>query len=177
MAKYKILIFILCFMAASSRVYASDLEAKASNGICRIYGQLASKIMIELDIKMRARKDKPAASIEKGRWSDDFLGNLLPIDLVVMKINGQGVLIPNSAFSDLGSVKSAKVHQSKNAIFVTVACGEGGDSMTATFKVEQSKRLPGRYQVIERTLRAGGFEDDVWEQTIYHNNVWDNPDL
>jgi hypothetical protein len=147
----------------------------------KLHEQLTPSLNIDVEVVMRAKSKEPetntAKSVGSEGWRDDFMGNLSPIRSVLVTVNGSSVMIPNSAFSDLASVKVIKAKKYKSWIVLTVVCGEGGDSSTVEFKIEQSKRAPGKYQITERTLRANGFRDDVWERTVYHNNMWDNPDL
>lgn len=180
--RIKFIMSIICILLAGlSHINAGQLTGVTKERVCQIQGTLESgekiRIYIEMEHKGGKLNNKQERPILNGAWSRQFFGKLLPIYQVHIRINNNNVLIPNSALSDIASVREIEVHKEGKRFLLTMECGEGGDSSTATFNIEESKRQPGTYQITERKVSAGGFKDDVWERTVYHNNMWDNLDL
>ncbi len=164
----------------SNNIISADISGKNVNGVIIINGQLTNKLKLNFEMKIRVT-DKNHSNNENSEkqsaWSRNAVESNNPIETVVMSINGQEVLIPDSAFADITSVNQVNFHPTKTTIIMTFDCGEGGDHEIAEYIIVESHRVPGKYQIVKRKVYSSEFKDDVWEQTIYHNHVWDNPDM
>ena len=99
------------------------------------------------------------------------------LDRVLIKIDGEPVMVPDSAFDGIYGVAFIIVKRQRGAIRLQVTGGDAGAAYDAFFTLHASVKMKGRYQVTERVWRLGEFPDEVWERTTYHNTIWDDPEM
>ena len=110
-------------------------------------------------------------------WRKGRYRNWSQIERVLIKVNGEPVMIPDSAFEGIYGVRFIIVKRLNGAIRLQVTGGDAGESYFAFFTLKASKRMKGRYQVAERVWRLGEFPEEVRERTTYYNSNWDNPSM
>lgn len=171
---------IALHLALAAACWAGELSGTVQGGRLHLEGALAPALQALLVTELVAGEPQrqgpnvPEAETDDYTWRRDRFQNLPQIRTFQLKLNGNNVVIPQSAFADLYDIKQAKVWSGKAGIFLRVAGGDASASYEATFKIVPSRMKKHLYQVVERTLRQGEFPTEVWERTTYHNTRWDS---
>lgn len=166
-------------------ITAAELRGETEGHVCKVEGQLDSKTKIAVTMELSPGheesmevRDKVGADSAWRRDKYSMWGNWASLDRVLIEINAQAVRIPQSAFEGLHDVRAISVtNGSKGIVFLKVIGGDASESYSATYRIEPSRRIKGQYRVAERVERTGEFPDEVWERTVYHNTIWDEPDM
>ncbi|MEW6108482.1 MAG: hypothetical protein AB1632_04830 [Nitrospirota bacterium] len=83
-----------------------------------------------------------------------------------VKVGGESIFIPLSAFADLGNPRSVNIESGKrkNRFAVVLNGGDAATSYTARFDFRDNI-------LSERVVRHGEFPDQSWEKTTYKFNI------
>ena len=103
-------------------------------------------------------------SASSWRWGAENKCPNFYISEMLVSNDDENILIPLSAFADLGNPKAVKIEShSKNVFSVVVIGGDAATSYTARLKFNKNV-------LIERVVRHGEFSDEAREKTQYKFN-------
>lgn len=158
---------------------SGELRGEAKGDLCIVEGKLDPKTMIL--VRIESSPGRPFTPEEQenldqdAAWRRGRYQNWSQVTRVVIQVNGEAVLIPDSAFDGIYGVSHIRVFRKHGNICFHVTGGDAGESYDAFFTLRASPRVKGHYQMAERVWRHGEFSDEVWEKTTYHNTIWDDP--
>jgi hypothetical protein len=158
---------------------AAELRGETKGNVCMVEGSLDTKtkvlVSIETSPGQKLSVDEREKLDQDPAWRKDRNWFWSKADRVLIKVNGDPVLVSDSAFEGIYGVAFIIVKRQHGSIRIQVSGGDAGSAFDVFYTVQASKRMKGHYRLTERVRRLGEFPDDVWEKTIYHNTVWDDP--
>ncbi len=144
-------------------------------GVAKLSNQLADGTSVKIEV--RSKKLMPKYPYERAfLWGGDMMGKdkvIMPktiISMVDIKVGNESVLVPLSAYSDLGNPYQILFEKTKRG-FRLIIEGEGGTDTSYKAVLEFSDDNIQRRKVV-----LGVFPQEVWEETVYsfisrNNNV------
>ena len=87
-----------------------------------------------------------------------------------LQINGKDVWLPWKLHSDICHIYRVRVRESNGYVLVDIRGGNAAGSYDATYKFNG-------HRLMERIVRVGEFPEQVWEKTVLHNDLMDNPNM
>jgi hypothetical protein len=100
-----------------------------------------------------------------------------PLEQLSIWINGELMTIPFGALAGQGDISYCRVTAIRRKVQLAFSGGDAGEAYELTFEFRESKRMPGQWTLGRRIWRLGEFADTEWDETIYHSDNWDNPDM
>ena len=100
-----------------------------------------------------------------------------PLKRTSIWINGELQSIPYEALAEEGDIGSCQVHSTPHKVEIKLYGGDAGAAYEIELHFIESKRMPGKWTLARRIWRLGEFSDTEWDETIYHSNNWDDPDM
>ncbi len=110
-------------------------------------------------------------------WNSKALVWRHPLKVFSIWINGDLQGIPYEALAGEGDISECEVTSSLHEVTFLLSGGDAGLAYELTLVFRESKRKRGQWILAERMWRQGEFADDVYDKTIYHNDIWDDPNM
>ena len=152
------------FFVFSTLALANNFEFKDE-------GRMKSGAMYSVEVRESAYKANPLGYPDgRGMWGIDGGIPHSRIDILKVKIDGEDVLLPHKYFSDLCNISKVVVFEAEGNLKISIKGGDAAGSFTAEY-------LISNHTLQERIVRLGEFPDEVWEKIIFHNTIWNDPDM
>jgi hypothetical protein len=155
------------------------LEGTAKGTALIVAGSLPSHGRVDLVIEMakpsspeetKIPEHRPNWLLERGKRSG-------LVEKVKFLIRGESVGIPFSALADAHDVSTAALWEHGRVVYLRIQGGQGPMQFVTTYKVIRSKRIRGAYVISERSSKMGDKADALLEKTLYHDTIWDDPNM
>lgn len=110
-------------------------------------------------------------------WTSEPMVWRHPLKSFSIWINGEQQNIPYEALAGQGDISTCQAWASPHEVKVELEGGDAGLGYELILVFHESRRMPGQWILTQRIWRQGEFADDVFDRTVYHNDIWDNPNI
>lgn len=155
------IVVALLLLGNLSPINAAMIDLRTTESATLADGPI--KLIAKLE-RLKSPIDCPSAST--WRWGSEQACPSRRIGLLEVSFQGRPVVIPYSAFADLGNPTSVSIERSAKGTTYSIKI-KGGDAATSYSAV--LKLRSGL--LLEKIVRHGEFPDDAWEKTIYKFNI------
>jgi hypothetical protein len=176
----------LCQMIFSSVLFAGSpnpkpqwvLDVKAPKTVAE--KQITKAVKVKLQFEF-GENTEDAVITDWAKESDDSSWNAkpavwrYPLNGFSIWINGEIQAIPYESLAGEGDIDGCQIWSSPHEVKVELDGGDAGLAYGLTLIFRESKRMSGQWILAERIWRSGEFSDEVYDRTIYHNDIWDDP--
>ena len=100
-----------------------------------------------------------------------------PLRRFSLWINGKLMFVPYTALAEEGDIWECEATVTHHRVDIKMKAGDAGGAHALSLAFVESKREEGQWILVERRWDSGEFEGDIWEKTIYFDDVWDDPNL
>ena len=110
-------------------------------------------------------------------WTSEPMVWRHPLKSFSIWINGEQQGIPYEALAGEGDISGCQAWVSPHEVQIEFDGGDAGLAYELTLIFHESKRMPGHWILTQRLWKSGEFSDEVFDRTIYHNDIWDDPNM
>jgi hypothetical protein len=133
----------------------------ADSGLPTGVKELRATVFGKTEVVVRAEVGVPKASDCMGwRWGAESECPKTALVNVVIKVGGEEIFVPRSAFADLGTPSRINLKSSASSVNVIVAGGDAATAYTATL-------IFSRTELKRRKVFGKEFKQTAWEDTTY----------
>ncbi len=144
--------------------------------------QVTSSVKVKVQFEFGENsEDAVAADWANGdadsSWTDKPMVWRYPLKRFSIWINGEQQGIPYEALVGEGDIHWCQVWASPHEVKIEFDGGDAGLAYELALLFHESKRMPGKWILTQRIWKPDEFSDDAFDRTIYHNDIWDDPNL
>jgi hypothetical protein len=154
-----ILLVVASHFFAASVVAQTPVRSKGETIVSSRFGTASVQVKIRTHEMQNGTSDKPVRPPDSACTMSRIPCSV--VDGVEIRVAGESVFVPRSAFADMADVNDAKLTVEKGDYTLLLTGGDASESYIV-------KILFNRQRVTYRSLTSGEFPEHPLQETVYH---------